>query len=891
MKAGIPSLVLLASWLTATQLRSANLTWDTTIAADGVITAGSGTWTNGAGNWNNGTTSSGINWNNTTPDAALFAGTDGAYDITLGGAITTNSLTFNNSGYSLIATSAQTITLGTGGIAIASGKSATIGTNVTVTRTGAYNISGGGTLNINGTGARVSTSNNQLINVSGGTKIVIGTGGTLNNGTSIALGNADTSANNEITVNGGTLEIVSAAPAASNIVLANGSSGSATITLTTGNITNNRTDGALRFGQSGVANSASSVFHLNGGILTVPRVFEGHTSHTSTFNFNGGTLRALTNSTSLSTFMTGVDTANVRNGGAILDSNAQHLTVGQTLLHSTIGGDNAIDGGLTKQGSGTIIIGGNNSYTGVTTITTGGLIASVNNALGTTDSNTTIAANALFGLTGGINYTTAEAIVGSGVGNLATGGPLGSVQRGFVQSVSGNNSFAGSIQINATGTSRFGTQNGAQLTLSGTISLATGTTGVSVLFRAGNTDGDFVTLSGTGNTWDASTVIYSDNTGTGSGVRLGVDDGLSKDAPLSAATSAGTGTTLDLAGFDQTVSGLTVQGAGTTRLRITNTAAATLSVLTSGGSSARDFGTGGIIADGAGTVQFVKTGSYAQTLSAASTYTGGTLIQGGSLLLSGAGSLADTGSISLTASGATFGISGITASFEKIGSLNGVSGSNINLGAKNLEFGTAANDTFSGSFTASAGASLTKVGNGNFTLGTTATFTGAPGINIAAGTLLTSANNLIPDTSAFTLSGGKFSTDGFSDTVGTLKVTGNSLLDLGAGTSIITFADSQAESWSALLSILNWNGNLIGGGLEQVIFGTDASALTSTQLAAISFVDPAGLPSGTYGAQILSNGELVPVPEPTALAMGTILLALVGFRESRTATRRRQQRR
>lgn len=137
----------------STAAYAASLTWDTTIAADGTITAGSGTWTNGSGNWNDGATSVGINWANATPDDAIFAGADGTYAITIGGALTVNSLTFSNSGYTLSAVTAQTITAGSA-ISVASGDSATIGSNVTVSRpSGGYNISGGGTLNVTGSGA------------------------------------------------------------------------------------------------------------------------------------------------------------------------------------------------------------------------------------------------------------------------------------------------------------------------------------------------------------------------------------------------------------------------------------------------------------------------------------------------------------------------------------------------------------------------------------------------------------------------------------------------------------------------------------------------------------------------------------------------------------------
>ncbi len=113
----------------------------------------------------------------------------------------------------------------------------------------------------------------------------------------------------------------------------------------------------------------TGTFNLNGGLLQAVNI--ATSSGTTTFNFNGGTLQAGASST---TFMNGLSTANVRNGGAIIDTNGNNITIGQALLHSSIGGDNAIDGGLTKSGgTGTLTLTANSTYTGGTTINAGTL--------------------------------------------------------------------------------------------------------------------------------------------------------------------------------------------------------------------------------------------------------------------------------------------------------------------------------------------------------------------------------------------------------------------------------------------------------------------------------------------------------------------------------------
>jgi hypothetical protein len=65
-----------------------------------------------------------------------------------------------------------------------------------------------------------------------------------------------------------------------------------------------------------------------------------------------------------------------------------------------------------------------------------------------------------------------------------------------------------------------GTQTGAQLTLSGPI---TAISGAQILIRAGDTDGDFVTLSNAGNNWDTDILVYTgnNNAAQSAGLRLG----------------------------------------------------------------------------------------------------------------------------------------------------------------------------------------------------------------------------------------------------------------------------------------------------------------------------------------------------------------------------------
>lgn len=171
-------------------------------------------------------------------------------------------------------------------------------------------------------------------------------------------------------------------------------------------------------------------------------------------------------------------------------------------------------------------------------------------------------------------------------------------------------------------------------------------------------------------------------------------------------------------------------------------------------------------------------------------------------------------------------------------------------------------------------------GGGTVLSGSGSDFRNIPSININNGTLLLGGSNNINNSVAVELGGGTLNTGGFDERVDTLTLSASSTIDLGAGASVLEFADSSAVSWTSgtVLTISNWSGSLTGGGTDQVIFRNSSASLTATQVSQIRFLNPAGLSAGTYGAQILTNGEIVPVPvpEPSTIIIGG-LLAFVGL--------------
>ncbi len=178
------------------------------------------------------------------------------------------------------------------------------------------------------------------------------------------------------------------------VILGRNLSGNGTLNISGGSFTQTSLDRPLMVGEFGagtinmsgtaVVNSLGAnglilanepggfgTLNLDGGTLTVRRVREGNDNNngaggTSSFTFDGGLLRAGANANA--TFMAGLDSAIVEDGGANIDTNGQNITVGQALDDDGTG-----IGGLTKTGAGTLNLNGFNTYKGDTLVTTGTL--------------------------------------------------------------------------------------------------------------------------------------------------------------------------------------------------------------------------------------------------------------------------------------------------------------------------------------------------------------------------------------------------------------------------------------------------------------------------------------------------------------------------------------
>ena len=130
------------------------------------------------------------------------------------------------------------------------------------------------------------------------------------------------------------------------------------------------------------SSSTGGTYFLRGGEINVGQIGQNiGIAASGSFYFNGGVV--ITRGGSNGTFMQGLAAAYVQVNGAKFNSNGYDVTVAQPLLHSSLQfGDTAIDGGLTKQGNGTLTLTGANTFNGGVAINGGALNAGHAAALG-----------------------------------------------------------------------------------------------------------------------------------------------------------------------------------------------------------------------------------------------------------------------------------------------------------------------------------------------------------------------------------------------------------------------------------------------------------------------------------------------------------------------------
>lgn len=281
--------------------------------------------------------------------------------------------------------------------------------------TGQVNITSGGTVNVASTSELSVTfgqwdSITPTMNVTGGGKL------NLNAGSDIRMGVGSNNASRVINVDGGSIL----------------GSGAANVDAS-----------VIEMGRGN--NTGSDTLNImNGGLVQAQAIYTNATTTSAIINFDNGTLKATGDDPNLINLAgTGTRQVNVKAGGAILDSNGHDVTIVNGLLAGDAG-----NGGVTKNGTGTLTLAGNSTFTGNTTVNAGQFTLADNASLkfvpGTSGVNNSITGTGAATLNGAFNIDLSAASTTSGSSwDLIT--TTGTVTIGSTFTVTGFTAGAGAV--------------------------------------------------------------------------------------------------------------------------------------------------------------------------------------------------------------------------------------------------------------------------------------------------------------------------------------------------------------------------------------------------------------------------------------------------------------
>ena len=535
------------------------------------------------------------------------------------------------------------------------------------------------------------------------------TSGTLKINGPASLGNEPIMANGQsatVLINGGHLDL-SGHGNGFRLVNTGATGLTSALTITSGAFSS----GTFDFFTAGAA--ATSSVNLEGGVMAVTRFLKTSTAATSALNLDGGTLRLRSTQTTSPNFtlpdLAGLTTT-VEDGGVIVDTNLFSGTIAEVLEHDATLGVNP-DGGLTKNGAGTLNLTGTNTFTGPVTVNAGTALATSRLLLANNSSAGTGAVTLADSYTElQVNNTRdiANAVIVSNTGDekaLLLPSPGGG---GFAGAT-----FSGAITINETNIDHFRIRadDNCFLTLSGKVS------GPGGIYKFQN---GVVTLSNPANDFTGGVKITQGTIsfftgGLGSSGSILMDGGGLRWNPTN----------------DEDVS---------SRIVLVNGKTATFNLM-EGGDPYDISNVSFANAIGSGTsAALVKTGPGTLTLTQPSSYSGGTTVSQGTLEFANDG-LGTSGSITMNGGILRWATSNTQDLSSRVVMVN----------AKSASFSTNGNDVnFAGAIGNSSTGNLGKTNTlGTLTLNGTNTYTGTT--TVGGGTLKLAAGATITASASLTL--------------------------------------------------------------------------------------------------------------------------------------------
>jgi autotransporter-associated beta strand protein len=485
---------------------------------------------------------------------------------------------------------------------------------------------------------------------------------------------------------------------------------------------------------------------------------------------------------------------------------------------------------LNKVGTGEITLAGNNTYAGLTTVTSGTLTLSGSGTLGATSANLTIGGGTLN--LGGLAVTKGAFVLDSGtlINGTLTASSYALTNAGTISAIlagsgaltktgsgtatlSGNNTYAGLTTASAGTLTLSGDNSGASggVSISGTAVLninSANALGTGILITSSgstinNTSGSAVINAGNNAVTLATTTTFGTTSSTSDNdLDLGTGTVTASGSPL--INFAGNGTTLKMGTLNSTRTNIAASPTGAT-LTANNTGSGAGNTLVFDGFKLGSAALNNITVQINGNANVVfngiieNSGSFANgiminntattTFAGDNTYSGATTINSGALLKIGsatalgstltgttvsAGGVLDmngqaVGNEAISISTGTGGISGSGSLINSSANSASLSGAMTLLGDTTVGAG---NITLMGNIGQSGGnRMLTKLGAGLLTLAGTNTYTG--GTTISSGSLLVATNGSIASSSLSTVNGGSLTVNGTAG--GVVVNTGGSL--------------------------------------------------------------------------------------------------------------------